>query len=161
MKHFIAPALLASTLAFAPLAQAQDMTEAIAAAWLADMNQAAAAQNAQAVADLLAEDVQIASEVEMAGRREAVQYDKRTYLEAMNLSWSNSSDYEYRSENQVIRLAGKQATVTGDVIETMTIAGMRLASRTQETITLEMRDNKALATRVEGKSQVQMLTAHY
>ena len=155
MKNFIAPAVLSFLLALAPWAQAQEMTEALARAWLAEMQQATSAQDTTALAELLAEDAQIFVTVTAAGRQESFHDDKRSYLETVRAGWQSATGYAYRSENEVIRIVGKQAIITADTVETMIHSGLRLSTRAQGTTTLELRDGKPLAIRVEAKGEMQ------
>lgn len=153
MRKAFAPLFLClAALTCAPLAHAQAMTEAMAAAWQEAIDQAIVAHDSAAVGRLLADEVQITGEAVANGVRQSFHLDKRTYLAALDQQWQTASNYTYRGEGRVIRLEGEQAVITGTVIESRTVGDLRTATtRTASTTTLIVRDGKPLAIRLEGK----------
>ena len=80
------------------------------------------------------------------------QYQKETLK-----GWSMMSDYDYRRENDEIKLSddGQTAVVETDVIESYVLKGEPLYTRTHERVTLQIVDGEILVTRIDASMRMQ------
>jgi hypothetical protein len=80
------------------------------------------------------------------------EYEKETLK-----GWSMTSDYEYRCENEEIKLSddGQTAVVETDVVESYMLKGEPIHTRIRERVTLQVLDGEILVTRIDAFMKMQ------
>lgn len=79
---------------------------------------------------------------------------KAEYLANLGTTWAVATNYFCRRSNERIVISGNAATITADVVETFTIRGNTMRTRTSETAPLELVDGAARVTRMAGNASM-------
>lgn len=133
---------------------AQGVTEDDARAILANVDRAIPLKDFEVIAAALSDDVVIEANIAMGGQSQAYTYRKAEYLQGLRDSWAQTSEYEYKRDNQSIVVSGGTATVSADVVESMVIQGQAFTSKSREVATIERVDGVPLITRIVADATV-------
>ena len=117
---------------------------------IAEVDAAVNALDAGRLANLLSDDVSITMHISAQGQTQTLKPDKSRYLTMLNDGWNQFSDYRYQRSNVKTQISGNKARVYADVVEKMTINGQTISGESQEEVTIEMINGKALITKVVG-----------
>jgi len=79
-----------------------------------------------------------------------VPMSREKYRKETLKGWSMTSQYEYRHENEEIKISddGQIAVVEADIIESYVLQGKTINTTTHERVTLEVVDGEILVTRI-------------
>ncbi len=150
MRLFVAvliPLLLAAC--SHPTLTEQDVEE-----FIARMDTAWDARNADAMADLVSNAAQISVTAYRNGKAEKLTLSKADYIKYMKAAWASVSDYHYTRNNVKIEVHGNTATFTDDLIETMTLQGQVATAVDKESYQLTLDHGKLLLLRADDESSM-------
>ena len=96
-------------------------------------------------------EINISRDTPVGPRTERWTRDK--YKAETETALSMVSNYEYRRENQVVKISDdmQSAVVETDVIEVMELFGNRMKTSTHETVVMEIIDGDLLVTKMDAK----------
>ncbi len=113
---------------------------------------AAIQQNPQALASIMADNVDIQLNINMLGQNKVVKPNKKEYIEVISEAWSRFKGYHYQRSNTDINLAGDYAVVHASVHESMVINGRKVAGTSKEQVTIRLVGGQPKITQVIGSS---------
>jgi len=99
-------------------------------------------------------EINISRDTPVGPRTERWTRDK--YKAETETALSMVSNYEYRRENEVVRISDdmQSAVVETDVIEAMELLGNRIKTTTHERVVMEIVDGNLLVTKMDAKVKV-------
>ena len=99
-------------------------------------------------------EINISRDTPVGPRTERWTRDK--YKAETETALSMVSNYEYRRENEVVRISDdmQSAVVETDVIEAMELFGNRIKTTTHERVVMEIVDGNLLVTKMDAKVKV-------
>lgn len=147
MRHPILFAFFAFWLTLMPtLASAAGIDQAAIERMGKTLERAFIAKDAKTVGDLLADDFTMTMEI--MGQYHTL--DKKQYLALMRRSWKIIENYSYEVREHSVSIdSPDKATINANVAESLVVNGMIIKGFSEQTTTVERRNGKLLATRVE------------
>lgn len=136
--------------------QAGQLNQAAVSSMLTQLDKSIQAKDANAVANLMSENIQITINVTSQGKTQIISVGKNEYIGMLSQGWTMAEEYSYKRENVNIKIIdqGKKAHVTADVIETVTIQGQKHSGKSKEDVLVEMIDGKPMITRITGETSM-------
>ncbi len=113
-----------------------------------------ASKNVEGIGEYLSDDLQITMYISILGNLQTHTANKEQYLAILSQGWEIAENYKYSREGVEITYLdeGKQARITATVHESMTIDGTPISSTTTEAAIVELRNGKALITKMTGET---------
>jgi len=131
------PIVLLATLLLAGAAAAGDAPDTAAAARaLAALDRAMPARDLDALGRFLSDEVRITVDSTVRGAIFHGSLDKQRYLAMVADAWRKASDYQYRRIDLEISRRDQTIVATSVTLETLTLDGVVMHTRTRETTTL-------------------------
>jgi len=148
MQPIVRGFVLALGLACSSPLVAQELTVSALKAFTAQIDEATARCDIDAVVDHVAELAIITLNQNQSGGMRILRMNKTKYREFLTIVCSGASDYQYSRTNEKISIDGDQATVTADIAGSMVVKGQEVKSRTRERATIESIDGKLMLTQL-------------
>ncbi|WP_019672610.1 hypothetical protein [Psychrobacter lutiphocae] len=140
----IAPVSIAVVATFtATVAQAADLSEADVQAYASKMKQAANSKSVSQVSNLVADEALIS----LSRRGKTTSLDKSAYLNLLQKSWTNTSNYTYDISVSNIVISGSQAKADVKTVESWVKDGEKRTFTTNSRATLKAGANNAVLLR--------------
>jgi hypothetical protein len=134
-------ATVASTIAIS--AQAATMTEGLVQNYAAAMKSAANSKNINQVANLVSDDALIS----LSRKGKSTSLDKNAYLELLQSSWNQTSNYRYDISVDNIVTTGSQAKANVNTVESWVKDGKQVSFVTNSRVTLTLSTGNAVLLR--------------
>ncbi|PNK59948.1 hypothetical protein [Psychrobacter sp. FDAARGOS_221] len=144
LSTVIAPVAMATAVSLtATAAQAADLSEADVQNYAAKMKQAANSKNVSQVSNLVADEALIS----LSRRGKTTSLDKSAYLNLLQKSWTNSSNYTYDISISNVVISGSQAKADVKTVESWVKDGEKRTFTTSSRATLKAGNNNAVLLR--------------
>ena len=148
MQPIVRALFLASAVACAAPACAQELTVGAVRTFTADIDAATAACDVDAIVDRIAELAVITLTGNVNGSIGVLRMNKAKYREFMTITCEAATSHEYVRTNEHISIEGDQAIVTAEVHETTVVQGREIKTAAHERATVENVDGKLMLTQL-------------
>jgi hypothetical protein len=117
---------------------------------IAKADKAIAAKNADEMATLLSDSVQVNVSISQNGSVQKMSFGKPAYINLLRQAWAAAEDYRYERINLKISLDGDKATISSDLKESMTMRGEHISSVSKETTVVVMEHGKPVISKMDS-----------
>lgn len=152
-----ASVLTTSLIATPAMAKSQKLSEASVKNFLNKTEALVKKQDANGFAQYLSDDIKINLTVNMNGQSMPLNLNKQQYIKQLKESFSQVSNYQYNLTVNNIRIDGDKAHVKTTMNEKMTISGMRMISKFNETSIIKVINGKLKITKIIGNGTVKIV----
>lgn len=129
---------------------AADISEASVMAFIAQLDKAILARDAEAVGILVRANAEISVTITENGVKQSLRMNKAQYIEGLKAAWAQVDEYAYERKNVKVHTSGGKATVTATVVEKMSVGGNRIASSSNESAVIESVRGRLLLTKASA-----------
>ena len=138
----------------AAVANAQSLTEKTIKNLIAKADQAIVDKDVKGLGKLMSDSAVFTINLSTGAGTRREKMNKAQYLDNLNYTWTATSNYSYRRNNERISISGNMGTVTADVKEGMVMNGQYVRMNSVETATIELVNGVPLITKVTANSSM-------
>lgn len=140
----------------ASIACAEDFNEIYIHKFVQAVDETVAQQDITKLAEFLSDDITITTHISILGNLRTQTANKEKYLAMVEDVWKKTKDYHYSRENLEIEVLedGKRARISSTIYESMIFDGIAVNSVATEANIIELRNGKAVITKMTGETTI-------